>query len=621
MASSEDAAAGRPDWIGLAGVSLAFGHIVALRDVDFRLEPGEIHALVGNHNDGKSTLCRVLAGLAVPDSGCVRIDGAARCRYGVREASLLGVEYLGDSTEIFPHLSVLENMVIGTYGKGGAVLAPAADRAGVAGWLSGFGLEGSLGRKAADLSLEDRLLVKVLGCLYKNPRLLILDETLEQFTPERRTLLVAELRRRAETGMTILWATHSLDEALEWANRLTVLRNGRPYLTIPAEQVDRRSLIRMTYSSTGGRTGASSEDFGSYYNLVRYSEVLLQHLPSAVLVMDASERLQFVNASALRLLSLDESGLPGLPAAEALGRDNPGILDMVRASLRDRAEVSVSGVRFVGGTESALVDVRVLAVADDLGRLSVMLILDDVSEREAMRKQLAVAHNLSSIGMLAAGVAHEVNNPLESIGNYISYLLRRTGPDETGDILARIQKEADCIRDIVTNLVMFSGKGERNGLPVRLDEAIRDIVDMLGYNSRYGDIEIECDFPDPSPFIRADPKEFRQILLNLIRNGMEAMPDGGCIAISVAGLEGGRVRIAVRDYGGGIDPDLAVDNELFLPFVSGKNGADGTQGLGLSIVYGLVKKWGGEISVEAAKPGTRFILDFPLLDRDGSEAR
>ncbi|MDR1744781.1 MAG: ATP-binding cassette domain-containing protein [Planctomycetota bacterium] len=603
-------------WVGVRNVSLRFGHISALTSVDFRISQGEFHVLAGSHNDGKSSLCRIMAGLIGAASGEIVIDGAAQARYGVREASTLGIEYSAATADIFPHLSALENIVVGSYGARGRFFAHATRhrRKELREWLAGFGLA-EPERAAAAFSFEDRLLIRVLGCLYKNPRLLILDETLEQFTLSRRAALLREIAGRREKGMSVLWATHKLDDALEIADRITIIRNGRGYLTVPAADIDRRSLIRMTYSSTQDYPGDSRDDFEDYHNLIRYSEVLLENLPSAVMILDTAERIRFMNAGGLRLLGLTGKYHIGMPVARALGEKNARFMELVRTMLATRTGGSIPGASFRTERGTILVDARILTVVDNMDRPAAMLILDDVSEREAMRQQLTIAHNLSSIGMLAAGVAHEVNNPLESIGNYISYLLRRIGDVETKRILENVRLEAGHIHDIVTNLAVFSGKGEEKARDVDLAEMIREIVHMLGFNAKYDAIEIDCVFPERPLVLRIDPNELRQIILNLVRNGMEAMPEGGSISLEADEIVPRMARVRVRDYGPGLflEPERAGD--IFLPFVSGKNGCAGNQGLGLSIVYGLVKKWGGRISVEPVEPGVRFTVELPLAEK------
>ena len=613
MASLEP---GPTAWIGVRNATLRFGLGAALNAIDFRVDPGEFHSLVGNHNDGKTCLCKLLAGIIRPDAGEIWIDGTVRPGFSIRDAARLGIEYVDGTGDVFPHLSALENVVIGSYGAARGLLArPAADPV-VSDWLVSFGLDHPE-RPASARPHEDRLLIRILGRLYKNPRLLILDEVLEQFTHNRRDRLLAELRARIDAGMSVVWATHKLEEVMDLSDRVTVVRNGRRYLTVASGEIDRRSLIRMAYSSTRDHPGDSSGDFENYYNLIRYSEVLLENLPVAVIITDAEERIRFINAAGMRLFSLAGKCDPGLPLGDVLSNDNAPILDAVRVSLVAGSGRNMDGVTVAAGRGRMLADVQILVVADGARSSSVMLVIEDVSEREAMRRQLTIAHNLSSIGMLAAGVAHEVNNPLESIGNYISYLLRREEDSDARDILIRVQKESGYIRDIVTNLVMFSGKGDRKGQDIDLVEMTRDIVRMLGFNAKYDDIEIECRLPDRPLVLDMDPNDLRQVILNLMRNGMEAMPGGGAIVVAAEDAGGGACRLSVRDYGPGLPSTLGHDNDVFLPFVSGKSGEFVNQGLGLSIVYGVMKKWGGSIAVERMNPGTRFIIDLPLAAGEG----
>ncbi len=230
-----------------------------------------------------------------------------------------------------------------------------------------------------------------------------------------------------------------------------------------------------------------------------------------------------------------------------------------------------------------------------------------------------LANNLSSVGLLAAGVAHEVNNPLAIISNYISFLLRRTPEGAERETILNIREETSRIQQIVNNLVAFSGRRDSYTGKCDLYASACELADLLQCNAKHSDIEFVIIPPDRQAEIAANPNEVRQMFVNLFRNSIEAMPNGGVISIRFI-ADSDKLRLSVSDTG----PGISVKNleDIFLPFVSSKAGNGLNQGLGLSIVHGLVEKFGGAISAHNLPGGgCEFRLSFPYADQEDGYAK
>ena len=228
----------------------------------------------------------------------------------------------------------------------------------------------------------------------------------------------------------------------------------------------------------------------------------------------------------------------------------------------------------------------------------------------ATQKELAMAERLSGLGLLAAGVAHEINNPLAVIrGN--AELLQSAIPllDENREEVDAIVEEAVRIGRIVNNLRVFSRSGMQRISRFSLAALLDGILDQIGHQITLEGYRVERRYADRNIIMAGDEDQLRQVFTNLIVNGLQAMPEGGVLIVA-GGLEGcgERVCVRVRDHGCGIRAEDM--SRLFTPFYSTK--AQGT-GLGLAVSYGIVSDHGGEIKVSSSVGnGAEFIVLLPL---------
>ncbi|WDP93129.1 MAG: two-component sensor histidine kinase [Desulfobacter sp.] len=296
----------------------------------------------------------------------------------------------------------------------------------------------------------------------------------------------------------------------------------------------------------------------------------------------------------------------------------------LRDSLRDlwNAEV-LTLIVFVLGC------IAIMSVSFTLPRSIVRLIAEADRKNEAMNKQVVESGKLATIGELAAGIAHEINNPVaimvEEAGWMGDLLEENTGTDlgttkEFNRAINQIQTQGRRCKDITHKLLSFARKSDASVADIRINDTIREIVSLTAQMAKYNNVAIKTDLAPDLPFIRFSPAELQQVILNLINNAIDAMDrEGGTIQISTADTPGDSrfIGIAVRDDGPGI-PSHYLDR-IFDPFFTTKAVGQGT-GLGLSICYGIIRKMGGKIEVESqVGQGTCFFIHLPVENVEEAE--
>ncbi len=239
-----------------------------------------------------------------------------------------------------------------------------------------------------------------------------------------------------------------------------------------------------------------------------------------------------------------------------------------------------------------------------------LIAIEDVTERVSLEEQLQQSDKLSSIGLLAAGVAHEVNTPLAGISSYSQMLMQQIpDSDPRHHLLEKIHRQTSRASSIVNNLLNFSRVGDARYAPVDLNRVIDDTIQLLESQLRNTEIEIVRRYAEELPLALCDAPKLQQVLMNLILNARDAMPNGGMLEISTGANEDSVV-ISIRDTGLGIAPEHL--SKIYDPFFTTKQIGKGT-GLGLAVSYGIIRDHGGHINVES-KPGegTRFQITLPL---------
>jgi len=346
--------------------------------------------------------------------------------------------------------------------------------------------------------------------------------------------------------------------------------------------------------------------------LREFSENIIASLTEGLFVAGLDDRVLRWNP-ALEMLH-------GVPRAAAVARQLHELFDEgFVAALRDAREAGGgSGTLFRvpltsrhGPPRSLLVNVAIAPLRTPDGQVAgTIVILEDTTDRVKLEEQLQISDKMASLGLLAAGVAHEVNTPLTGISSYTQMLIDGTEPDDPRTrLLEKIERQTFRAAKIVNGLLNLARPSQTDVAPIDLHVVIADVLSLLEHQLRAASIQIRKELaPEPQRVLGIENK-LQQVFLNLFLNARDAMPKGGWLSVATHN-SGGHVVVEVSDTGTGIPVEQLA--RIYDPFFTTKPIGKGT-GLGLSITYGIVKEHHGAITCESTPgQGTRFVLSFPL---------
>jgi hypothetical protein len=253
-------------------------------------------------------------------------------------------------------------------------------------------------------------------------------------------------------------------------------------------------------------------------------------------------------------------------------------------------------------------------VSKDQEQIGRLIIIDDVTDRAELEQRLVQADKLTSIGLLAAGVAHEVNTPLAVISTYAQMLAKQVAEDSQKSlILEKIAKQTFRASEIVNSLLNFSRTSTTSFGAVNVNKVVQETLSLLEHQLTKSGIQIKTDMDPNLPAVHGNAGKLQQVFLNLILNARDAMTAGGTAGGTIelrSWAEGSGARIEVSDTGHGIAPENL--HRIYDPFFTTKAARKGT-GLGLSVTYGIIQEHGGSIEVFNRRDGgATFRVELPL---------
>jgi two-component system NtrC family sensor kinase len=293
-----------------------------------------------------------------------------------------------------------------------------------------------------------------------------------------------------------------------------------------------------------------------------------------------------------------------------------------RALAGERVEISIVSQPSRGKT--SYFDVTATPIEDSKGvQNRALIFLRDVTEKRLQEMQLMQAEKLSSIGVLAAGVAHEINNPLSSVAGYAEALLRRLNDEALLAVDPRLEvfpkylqviiQESYRCKGIIDCLLSFSRKSDGSFSNVNFNEILLEVLELVRHKSRYEKIDIQTNLQNNLPDVIGDPSALRQVCMNLLMNAHQAIKGAGVVEISTSTSGQSIVLFQIRDTGCGISKD-AID-QIWDPFFTTKEVGQGL-GLGLAVTYNIVKRHGGDITVESKiGTGSKFTVRMPACQK------
>jgi PAS domain S-box-containing protein len=356
-----------------------------------------------------------------------------------------------------------------------------------------------------------------------------------------------------------------------------------------------------------------------------FNENILESLDNGLVVFDADEKIVRWNRALEEFYGVarevaigcclgDVFDAPFVEALRAARQEHPYGATLHRVPLSSR-EGSMPRL-LVNATEVPLQN----AAGDD-EVVGMLMIIEDITDRVQLEEQLQISEKMASIGLLAAGVAHEVNTPLTGISSFTQMLLEGAAPgDPKTLLLEKIERQTFRAAKIVNGLLNLSrpGTASNERVEVDLNAVITDVFSLLEHQFAVGSIKVRRDLAPLPMSVHGIEHQLQQVFLNLFLNARDAMPSGGWLSVATR-LEGDRVIAEVADTGSGIPSEQIA--RIYDPFFTTKAIGRGT-GLGLSITYGIVREHDGTILCDSAVGhGTRFTMALPLAPAAARSAR
>ncbi len=343
-----------------------------------------------------------------------------------------------------------------------------------------------------------------------------------------------------------------------------------------------------------------------------YSENIIESLTVGVAVLDQNGKVIGWNRVLEKSFGKKEEQVRGKTLMDVLGENNfaalfpPDTQQGFRLLSEITMEMPDGGKKIFDITKTPLLDNKM----DPYGTV---IVFEDITEKITMQQQLLTSEKLASIGLLSAGVAHEINTPLTGISSYVQILQKKLSTSSHFQVLEKIEAQTDRVAKIVKNLLNFARNPSESAFQkIDLSENLKEIISLIDYKLKNMNIDLELDLHPMKP-IWAQGERIQQVFINIILNAMDAMPQGGKLKIELSQTDNQAI-VAIEDTGTGIKSQHLP--HIFDPFFTTKGIGKGT-GLGLSISYAIVKEHEGRVSVESESgKGTRFVIFIPTdLDK------
>ncbi|MBN1692150.1 MAG: PAS domain S-box protein [Dehalococcoidales bacterium] len=335
---------------------------------------------------------------------------------------------------------------------------------------------------------------------------------------------------------------------------------------------------------------------------------ILATIPNAVLLLDKNLNMIIANQTFHKLFKLTKNGVEKKLVNEFVGA--PELAQAIKNMIDSKEQKASAEFRYNIEASEKILITNIFPMENE----SLLLVINDVTEEREKQERLYLTDRLVSVGEMAAGIAHELNNPLTSVIGLSSVIIKQDAPETIKEDLHSIYSEAQRCANIVKNLLTFARKHTPKKEPLQIAGIAADVLKLRAYEHKINNISVETEFPPDLPVVLADYFEIQQVFINIILNAEAAMIDtngGGTLKISGKAVNN-HVAVSFSDSGPGISKENM--RYLFNPFFTTKEVGKGT-GLGLSICYGIIASHGGKIYARSEYgKGATFVVELPVLD-------
>ena len=352
-----------------------------------------------------------------------------------------------------------------------------------------------------------------------------------------------------------------------------------------------------------------------------FNDNILESLDDGLVVFDVEEQIVRWNRALERFYGIARADAIGRPLAEIFDRE---FVDALRAARQEQAAGATLYLVPLAARQAEPVRLLVNATevplhapsGDTAAVVGTILIIEDITDRVRLEEQLQISEKMASIGLLAAGVAHEVNTPLTGISSFTQMLLEGADPQDPKTVLLeKIERQTFRAAKIVNGLLNLSRPGTQGGerIHVDLNAIVGDVFALLEHQFEVAKIKVRRELADAPVMVAGIEHQLQQVFLNLFLNARDAMPRGGWLSVTTR-VEDDRGIVEIADTGSGIPAEHLA--RIYDPFFTTKTIGRGT-GLGLSITYGIVHEHDGTIHCDSAiGQGTRFTIALPLAEAE-----
>lgn len=343
-----------------------------------------------------------------------------------------------------------------------------------------------------------------------------------------------------------------------------------------------------------------------------YSDNIIESLTVGVAVIDQTGKVTGWNRVLERQFGLSREYALNKHLAEVIGQENFQAL-FTSDSQSEYPLINEVTLTTASGEKRIFDIARTPLLDNQLQAYGTIIVFEDITEKIRMQQQLLTSEKLASIGLLSAGVAHEINTPLTGISSYVQMLQKKLTDAHYAQILQKIEAQTERVNRIVKNLLNFArNPADESFQRINLKESLEEIISLIDYRLKSLNIKLELKLEPVCVY--AQRERLQQVFINIILNALDAMPGGGTLTIETQ-KTGSQAIIKITDTGTGIKPEHLP--RIFDPFFTTKGLGKGT-GLGLSISFAIIKEHDGQILVDTAVgKGTTFTIVIPdnLLEK------
>jgi two-component system, NtrC family, sensor histidine kinase AtoS len=592
-------------------IRYSYGSLKVLQGIDFDLYPGEIHAITGDHGSGKSTLIQIIAGTKQGQVGTIKAGNKSFTNLSPSDARQAGISIVHQDQKILPHASVFDNVYLGQFPfllfkrKKEHLLNECRRLFGQ------YHFDVDPLTKVYQLPVAKRQLLSVMRVIALKTDIIILDEIAQKTTPEIQEHIYHLLRLLRNDGKGIIYSTSNIDELFKIADRVTILQEGHRRGTEVIDRVDHSRLVNLAFSFA--IDSEVKEKPGNHEMLIlsRYDKKIINDIPQGLMIISPSNEIQDINRSASAILSHAAEDVKGKKLADLFHQLPIEKGDEILQAIVHREKKLWQKLRY---KKDQFLKIRLSPLGEEQeDSQGALLFIEDISSDQETREYLLQAEKYISTAELAAGVAHEVNNPLGIIQNYLDLLRLERLSGDGDEYIEHIQSELTRIVEIISSLLSFSKVGNRSMHRLDLNKLLDEVLLLMGHQLKRKKVKIIRNFTANGVVIKGHENKLKQLFINLISNANDAVLVEGKIEISTrsGSISDGDeyAEITITDNGHGIPEE--IQEQIFTPFYSTKVTKTNT-GLGLSICQHIVESYNGILSVHSV-PGdfTTFAIRLP----------